>query len=195
MDLSLRGISYLAGHRAEYWKGREDGFIRVLRTLSNVMEDYEDLPAETRRDTFDNMLLGVLHSEFTMTSVYTVWKPNAVDGMDAKYIGRPGSSPTGQYAMHYTRETGELIGRATNDINDSMTYFNGPNSRKDRVDHPMPRRVQGKDTYVIRMMVPIINPNTNEVVGGVGCLLDISGVQPTLEKTLRDHDELAVMAI
>jgi methyl-accepting chemotaxis protein len=195
MDLSLRGISYLAGHRAEYWKGREDGFIRVLRTLANIMEDYEDVPMETRRDRFDSMLLGVLDSETAMNGVYTVWKPNAIDGMDARYIGRPGSSPTGQYAMFYTRETGKLERRATTDIDASMSYLTGPNARKDRVEHPIPRKINGKDTYVIRMMVPIINHRTNEVVGGVGCLLDIAGMQPTLEKTISDHDEIAAMVI
>jgi methyl-accepting chemotaxis protein len=45
------------------------------------------------------------------------------------------------------------------------------------------------------MMVPIINPRTNEVVGGVGCLLDIVGMQPTLEKTISDHNEIAAMVI
>ncbi|MDR0313801.1 MAG: methyl-accepting chemotaxis protein [Treponema sp.] len=195
MNLSLRGIEILAGHRAEYWKGREDGFIRVLHTLSNIMEDYEDVPVETRRDRFDSMLLGVFESEMAMTAVYTVWKPNAVDGMDARYIGRPGSSPTGQYAMLYTRENGVLEARATTDIVESMAYFNSPNSRKDRVEHPIARKIEGRDTYVIRMMVPIINPNSNEVVGGVGCLLDISGMQPTLQETLRTHDEIAIMVI
>jgi methyl-accepting chemotaxis protein len=195
MDLSLRGIDYLAGHRAEYWKGREDGFIRVLRTLANIMEDYEDVPTMTRRDRFDSMLLGVLHSETTMIGVYTVWKPNAIDGMDTRYIGRPGSSSTGQYAMFYTRENGNLEGRATTDISASMAYLTGPNARKDRVEHPVPRKISGKDTYVIRMMVPIINPRTKEVVGGVGCLLDIVGMQPTLENTIRDHDEITSMVI
>jgi methyl-accepting chemotaxis protein len=33
------------------------------------------------------------------------------------------------------------------------------------------------------------------VVGGVGCLLDIVGMQPTLEKTLADHHEIAAMVI
>ena len=32
-------------------------------------------------------------------SLYSIWKPNAVDGMDSRFIGRAGSSPTGQYAL------------------------------------------------------------------------------------------------
>ena len=195
MSLSLQGINFLAGHRAEYWKGRENGYIRVLRTLANVMEDYEDIQPENRRDRFDSMLLGTLTSEPNMIAVYTVWKPNAVDGMDENYIDRTGSGPNGQYAMIYSRETGEIIGRAGVDIDDSMAYFNGPNSRKDRVEHPAPRKVNGKDTHVIRMMVPIVNHRTGEVVGGVGCLLDMAAIQPVLESTIHENEEIAMMVL
>jgi methyl-accepting chemotaxis protein len=76
-----------------------------------------------------------------------------------------------------------------------MEYFNGPNSRKDRVEHPAPRKINGKDTYFIRLMVPIINVRTSEVVGGVGCLLVIDGVQPSIEEAIKTHNEISAMSI
>jgi methyl-accepting chemotaxis protein len=45
------------------------------------------------------------------------------------------------------------------------------------------------------MMVPIINPDTNEVVGGVGCLLDMAAIQPLLEDTINSYHEIAMMII
>ena len=194
-NLSIEGIRYLTGHRAEYWRGREDGNLRMLRTLANVMADYENIPVETRRNQFDTILRGTLVAETALSTIYTIWKPNAVDGMDSMYIGRPGSSPTGQYAIVFSREQGDIDARASTDIDDAVSWFNGPNARKERVDHPTPRRVMGKDTYVFRMMVPIVNPRTKEVVGGVGCLLDISGMQPVLESVLNSHEEISVAAI
>ena len=101
--LSVRSISYLCDHQAEYWKGREDSHVRMLRTLADIMADYNDLEPAVRRDRFDNMLLGTITSNPGITSLYTVWKPNSVDGMDAQFIGRTGSTATGQYAMNYTR--------------------------------------------------------------------------------------------
>jgi len=195
LDLSLRGMKYLAQEQAAYWKGREDKRLEMLRTLANVMAEYESLPAEDRRNQYDNMMLGTINASPEVIQIYTVWKPNAVDGMDARYIGRVGSTPTGQYAMVYTRENGRMETRTTTDINASMAYFNGPNAKKDRVESPFARKVAGNDAYLLRMMVSIVNPRTNEVVGGVGCLLDISVIQPVVTETIKTHDEIAALTI
>ena len=86
MEANLRGLKYLAREQAEHWKGREDAYIRALRTLSNVMDDYELIPANQRRDRYDDMLRSALSSEPNMITIYTIWKPNALDGMDNSFI-------------------------------------------------------------------------------------------------------------
>ncbi|MCL2834655.1 MAG: methyl-accepting chemotaxis protein, partial [Treponema sp.] len=108
---------------------------------------------------------------------------------------RPGSTPTGQYAATYTRETGSITLRATVDLDGSMAYLNGPNSTKDRVEDPYITKINGQDTYVFRMMVPIIDPQTNQVIAGVGCLMSIDQIQPTVMDTIKTHDEIAAMAV
>jgi methyl-accepting chemotaxis protein len=193
--LSKRGIYTLAGQRAAYWQGREDGLYRVLRTLANQMSDYESIPAAERRDRFDEMLKSVTAAETTMYQVYTVWKPNAIDGMDARFIGRDGSTETGQYAVAFRQENGQITTRLSADVADSMAYLNGPNSRKERYEHPDARNIDGKDTFFFRLMVPIINKKTNEVVGGVGCLNVIDAVQPTLENVIRTREEISATSI
>ena len=194
-SLSLRGIQYLAGQRAEYWKGREDARMQVLSSVAGIMQDYESIPAEERRDRYDAMLRATLIDQPTIITIYTVWKPNALDNMDEAYIDRTGSSPNGQYAMAYTRENGQIESRFTTDFDGSMTYLNGPNSRKDRVEDPIARTIEGGNTYVFRLMTPIINPRTNEVVGGVGCFLDIVQIQPMVQNTIDSNDEISAMAI
>jgi methyl-accepting chemotaxis protein len=190
---NLRGLLYMAKEQAQYWKGREDAYIRALHTLANVMNDYESVPADQRRDRFDHMLQSALEAEPNMITLYTIWKPNAIDGMDSRFIGRTGSSPTGQYAMTFSQETGQIVGRASIDIQHTMEYLNGPNARKDRVDDPEPWRVRGKDTFAFKMMVPIINLRTNEVVGGLGCLLAIDVIQTSIMDILKNSEELTVM--
>ncbi|MDR2965685.1 MAG: hypothetical protein LBU88_07910, partial [Treponema sp.] len=59
-ELSFKNIRGLATETAEYWKGREDGFMRVLSTLAYQMAQYENIPEYQRRDQFDAMLRGVL---------------------------------------------------------------------------------------------------------------------------------------
>ena len=195
LDLSTQGIKYLAGERAEYWRGRENGRMQVLSTLAGVMQDFESTPAADRRDHFDAMLKATLLDQPAFVTIYMVWKPNAIDGMDAQYINRVGSSPTGQYAVAFTRENGEIECRLTTDLEGSMAYLTGPNSRKDRVEDPIPRNIAGRDTYLFRMMTPIVNPRNNEVVGGVGCFLDIAQVQSVVQNTIDTYEEISAMTI
>jgi methyl-accepting chemotaxis protein len=195
MNLSKGRMSYLNDQQGTYWEGRQNVNLKALRSLANIMSHYESVPAGDRRDRYDDMLRFTLEAEDVLFQIYTVWKPNAVDGMDSRYIGRTGSSPTGQYAIVFEEENGAIIGRTTADIEASMAYFNGPNSRKARVEDPIARKINGKDTYIIRLMVPIINKRTNEVVGGVGGLLTIEQMQPIIEQTIKGHDEISAMSL
>ena len=194
-DLSIQNIRSLAEEQTAFWKGREEGHLQMLRTLADIMAKYEDVPAETRRNLYDDMLQGVIAANPSIINLYTVWKPNAIDGMDDKYINRTGSTPSGQYAITYTKESGEIRGRATTDVEASMAYLNGPNSKKERVEHPFPRKISGKDIYLLRLMVPVINPRTNETVGGVGFLLDISVIQAEVQKTLAENKKLSALTV
>ncbi|MDR1858023.1 MAG: methyl-accepting chemotaxis protein [Treponema sp.] len=195
IGLNKDAISYLGSWRATYWENREDQRLQTLRVMASQMEDYEALPAETRRDEFERMMMSVLKSNDQIITIYTIWKPNAIDGMDSRYIGRPGSSPTGQYAAAVTRETGSITMRASADIPGTMEYINGPNARKERAMDPEARTVQGKEIYVIRFMVPIINRRTNEVVGGIGAWLDIAPIQGRVVQTVQTNDIIARLAV
>jgi methyl-accepting chemotaxis protein len=195
LNSSIGSLTHMLEREVNFWKGREDANIRVLYTLGAVMEDYESIPVGARRDQFDSMLRGVLADNESWVLAYSIWKPNALDGMDAQYIGRPGSSPEGQYAMTVTKETGSITVRASTDIHETMARLNGPLARKDRFDNPVHRIVNGKDTFVIIVQVPIINQRTDEVVGAVGCLLNVAVIQPVLEKIIQTNEEVAMMVM
>jgi len=197
LQLSLRSQEHLANSRAEFWKGREDGYIRALTTLANVMGDFESVKPEERRDRYDAMLKSALDEEPQMVVLYTVWKPNALDGMDEQYIGRTGSSPTGQYAIAWGKETGETIKRLTTDIGNVMEHITGPNAFKDRINDPVLRKINGVDKYAIRMIVPITNNNKNneEVVGALGCLLTIDVMQKVVENTIKTNNEIDMIVL
>ncbi|MCL2244243.1 MAG: methyl-accepting chemotaxis protein [Treponema sp.] len=195
LELSLENLERTIEREVNYWKGREDGHILALNTLSAIMEDFESLPPETRRDQFDSLLKGALLENERWGMSYSIWKPNALDEMDEQYISRVGSGPTGQYAMTVTKETGVITTRASTDIAHTMEHLNSPIARKDRFDDPIPMRINGKDSYGLIIQVPIIHPRTNEVIGAVGCLLDMSVIQPTLEQTMKENDDIALMVM
>jgi methyl-accepting chemotaxis protein len=195
VEMSVHSIYNLALSRANYWEGRENGFLQMLKGIANVMSEYEAVPPNERRDRYDLMLRSTLANNANFVRIFSIWKPNALDGMDSQYIGRPGSTPTGQYAMTYGRDTGQIIPTPNLVVPEITAFLNGPNARIDRVENPTPFKVLGKDTYIIRLGVPIINPRTNEVVGNITCLIDIASMQTAIEEVLASLEEVYASAL
>jgi methyl-accepting chemotaxis protein len=192
-DLSKQGITYLASQQAEYWKAREDAYIRVLHNLAGIMANYEDIPVEDRRDRFNFLLEGTLEAEQNLLTVYSVWKPNVLDGMDEQYLD---TYTTGQYAMTYTREGNVITGEATgsNSIGTATAHLTGPNAKLDNIEDPIARNTDGGTSYVVVMMVPIINSETGEAVGLVGCRVPLEGIQTEVQRIIASHgDEISKM--
>jgi len=197
LNLSKQKVTYLARQRAEYWSGRMNGYIRVLDTVAQVMGNYEDTAPALRRDEFEEMMKAVFEEQPDFVRMFTVWKPNAVDGMDARYIGRTGSTDTGQFAYALGNETGKTTPQVAvpATIQAIMEHITGPDANKDSVNDPAPTTLLGKEIYCVRFFVPIINNRSREVVGAVGCQLNINLIQPRIEQTLRDFEEVSAISV
>jgi len=192
---SLEGIAFLSDEQATYWEGREQRYFEVIRTVAAILGDFENTEPLERRDRYDDILLAAMKSQPNFMRIAAIFKPNAIEGMDSRFIGRKGSTDTGQYAMTWGRDTGEIIATPNLNIQQTMDHLNGPNARKDRVEDPQSFTILGKPSFVFRLGVPIINNITNEVVGSVTCLLTIEGVQPTVEKVIKETDGIVAMSI
>jgi methyl-accepting chemotaxis protein len=195
MDLSIRGLKYLAQQRATYWQGREESYISQLTGIAEIMGEFEMLPANERRDQYDNMLKAALNNNTNFARIFSIWKPNAMDGMDSRYIGRPGSTPTGQYAMTWGRDTGPIEVKTNLILDEINAWMNGPNAHKTRVENPTPFKINGKDTFIFRIGVPITRSTSDEVVGHLCVLIDIAPVQAVVEKTIKDYEEISALVI
>jgi len=195
VELSERSLKNMTTSRANFWKGREEGNLQLLRGLSDVMGEFESLPAQERRDQYDHMLRATLENNPDFVRIFSIWKPNALDGMDSSFIGRPGSTATGQYAMTYGRDTGQVTVTQNLVVDDVTAWLNGPNALKDRIENPTPFKVNGKDTFIVRMGVPITRTTTNEVVGNLTVLIDIAPMQNILEDALKAFEEINAISI
>jgi methyl-accepting chemotaxis protein len=195
LNLSVRGLKYLAKDQATYWQGREESYIKQLTGIADIMGEFETVAAQQRRDTYDNMLLATLNNNPNFARIFSVWKPNAMDGMDSRYIGRPGSTPTGQYAMTLGRDTGPVEIKPNLILDEINAWMDGPNAHKTRIENPTPFKNNGEDTYIIRMGVPITKSTTNEVVGHLCVLIDISAIQTSVEDTIKENEGISAMSI
>jgi len=190
LNLARQKTMYLARQQAQYWDGRMNGYINVLQTLSNIMNFYENLPAEERRQTYEETMQSVFEDVSDFVQMFTVWKPDAIDGMDVRNIGRIGSTGTGQFAYALTRETGQIVATTSIVVQETMAQINGPNARVVAMSDPIPFKNQGKDTFAVRITVPILNKRLNEIIGAIGCQLDIGMIQPTVMQTIKENDEV-----
>jgi len=195
MNLAEQKTMYLARQQAEYWDGRMCGYIEVLQTLSYIMNFYESLPANTRRQTYEDTLRSVFEDSPDFIRLATTWKPNAIDGNDAGNIGRVGSTPTGQFAFTLSRETGEIVASAGSNTQSTMDWITGPNAKVVGMNDPGPLRNLGKDTYAVRIVCPIVNKRLNESVGAVIGQFDIAMIQPVVMETIKKYDEVTSMVI
>jgi len=194
-NLAREKTMYLARQRAQYWDGRLNGYISTLEALSNIFNFYESIPLEERRQKFEDNLRGVFEDTPDFVRLATTWKPNAIDGMDERYIGRIGSTPTGQFAFTLSRETGEIVATAGSNVQSTMDWITGPNAKVVGMTDPAPLKNQGKDTYAVRIVCPIINKRLNETVGAVIAQLDIALIQPLIEETIKNLDEVTSAVI
>jgi len=195
VGLNTDALHYIGDGQANYWAQRQIGRIARLDAVSDVFADFKNIEPANRRSQFDSILEATLDANPDIINVYTVWKANALDGMDAQYVGAVGSGPAGQFGLAYTRENGVTERRVTSDFADATAYFNGPNAANDRAETPFTRTVLGKDMWVLRLMSPIQDPQTNETVGGVGGLIDITAIQTGIEQIMKENDIIAAMSI
>jgi methyl-accepting chemotaxis protein len=195
LNLSKQKTMYMARQYAHVWDGKIDGYIKVLQSLSNVMNFYENLPLEARRREYENTMVSVFEDMPEFVRMFTVWKPDAIDGMDSRFMGKTGATPTGQFAFALTRENGQIEKQTSDVVHAAMTHLTGSNSKKVEMADPIVIKLAGKDTWCLRIMVPIINKRLNESVGVIGCQFNIDLIQPLVEKAIRDNEESSRMAI
>jgi len=106
------GIVYLGGQTAKEIQAYYYVYYSVIRSLSGVLQNYESIDVERRRNFINDTMMGIIRSDRTLIGIYTVLKPDVLDGMDAHYANTEGTDETGQFISGYTRERGLLEQKA-----------------------------------------------------------------------------------
>ncbi|MDR2029375.1 MAG: methyl-accepting chemotaxis protein [Treponema sp.] len=177
----------LAAERARVMQLVYEADLRTAYVLAAAMADFDKAEAGRQRNRFDQLMESVLQSDKQLVGIFVVFKPNTIDpGMDASFAGRPGSTETGQWANWYTRQSGKIEHLTYNDVETAMSHINGSNARKELIYDPVHQTVDGKETHVVKLTVPVIYRKTNEVIGMVGVNIDTAYTQPVVDNILND---------
>jgi len=194
-EISMKRLLNLTNVRVMYWQGRMEGYFKTIHALGDVFSYYNSIDPEDRRTQFRGVMTSVFEENTDFIRMFTVWKPNALDGMDSRYIGRAGTTETGQVAFALTRENGKTEIITSSQVAFAMDYMNGPNNKIESFSTPTVMRMGGKDRFVVRLVVPIVNPDNKETVGVIGCQLDTSFIQSVTENTLKNYPVIYWLAI
>ncbi len=159
----------------------------IMKTLALVMQQYKQLPAESRRVFYDNLLQNTLKSNTTFLSVWTCWLPNALDGADENFVHTSASDATGRYIPYFSRKNGEihpipLEGYAQPGTGD---YFLIPyHSEREAIIDPYMYSMEGRQVAVTSIAVPIFSEG--KIVGVVGCDIELATLQAIIN-TLKPY--------
>ncbi|MDR2484680.1 MAG: methyl-accepting chemotaxis protein [Treponema sp.] len=165
----------LASSTAKDIRTRYQTYTDVARTLAHIMNSYESVNPELRRSRYNETMYGVLESNPSFMGIYTVWRPDALDGRDAEFARTPGTDESGQFISHYVRNAGQIVLRPYAGYKEALVNL----STDDTVSNPVPTVVNGSMTFVFSIRVPI--ETGTGVVGLVGVEIDIAPLQSIVE--------------
>jgi methyl-accepting chemotaxis protein len=196
MATALESQERLAAEQARVIQLRYESYLRIAQTLADAMADYDGTEAGRQRNRFDQFMRSVVLSNERVVGIFAVFKPNTIDpGMDAYFAGSTGSTRTGQWAPWYTQRNGSLEYLTYNDIPGMTTLIDGPGARKETIDDPVPQKIMGTDTHIVRVSVPVIYRKTGEVVGRVGVEVNTAYTQPVVDDTIRTNPDITAMTV
>jgi methyl-accepting chemotaxis protein len=175
---AFSGLEELTGRYSTTMQNRYENYLSVAKTLAEIMNSYEEVPIEERRTRYDNIILAIMESNPNFMGMFSIWKPNAIDGRDAEFVNDSGTDSTGRYMPWYSRRSGTLEKRSLSEYE----FYADVVANIDRTDpvmsEPYPSTNAGKPILGIRLCYPIIT--AKGIVGRVGITVDLTASSETI---------------
>jgi methyl-accepting chemotaxis protein len=171
-NAARENLTNLTGRYAMLMQNRYENYLSVAKTLADIMSSFETVPVESRRTYYDNTIRSIMESNPTFMGMFSIWKPNAIDGLDAANINDSGTDSTGRYMPWYSRRSGNLEELSLSDYEyytDVSINIENPDSI---MSLPYKSQYAGRPIYGTRLCYPIITPNG--IVGRVGIMVDLT---------------------
>jgi DNA-binding CsgD family transcriptional regulator len=120
------------------------------------------------RGLLNEIMRRVLEANPRLLGVWTVWEPDALDGLDAIFAGTPGHDQSGRFVPFWHRQGGRIQLEANIDYDKpDADWYVAPTRRKaEVVIDPYEYRVAGKNLFISSTAAPIFH--AGRCVGVVG---------------------------
>ncbi|WP_462327575.1 methyl-accepting chemotaxis protein [Desulfobaculum sp.] len=150
-------------------KGRFDAAIGAARDLAVSFQGVKQTWPVPSRDVLNGMIRNVAGTYDDVLGVWTVWEPNALDGMDDQFVNADeGHDSTGRFVPYWNKVGGlHLEPCSTYEDPSQNSWYAGPlNSGEETVLPPSMYEIGGKQVMVVSLAVPVkLNGRSVAVVG------------------------------
>jgi methyl-accepting chemotaxis protein len=181
-DAAKENMENLTGYESRGIENEMEIYLDILNTLSYIMNDYERLPADERRERFDFQILSVIRSVPDLVGIYTVWKPLIIDNdpepYDTWYTQRASTTPEKVHFGGNEHPLTEWI----------AAIQNTPVVRRVR-----PGTMNNVPVWITTLEAPIIRDRDKEVVGVIGCMINMTFAENVIKSITPYGDGRAVL--
>ncbi len=184
-ELATREGRQMGAAYAHELETRLQASLEVARALAHTMAALKS-QGVTDRAAFDAILREALANNPGLFGTWAGFEPNALDGRDAEFAGKPGTDATGRFLSYWVRG-GDKAGiglDALVDYEDPVkgAYYQQPKrSGRAAISEPYAYPVNGRDVPMASLSVPVM-------VGGK--VIGVAGIDLGLEQmwdVLRQH--------
>ena len=178
---NMRSVSEKTGLDVQGWL--QDS-LSEIRAIAQVMSHYDTIPREERRLFFNAMLRSIAEENDDILAAWGIFEPNALDGLDARYVNTPGSDGTGRYLSYFERNGSQAILGALTGYTDTGTggdYYNIPlRTGKEAIIEPYDYKVAGEKKLITSLVVPVIH--NGKAIGVAGIDISLLAIQDLSSK-------------
>jgi hypothetical protein len=177
MDTRMANLHAQASQLSVSIKTLIDVALDASRTCAHVFTVFAEAPRlfVDARTQANLMLQSILKNNPSFLATYTLWEPNQFDGKDTQYIGNPGHDATGRFIPYWTiRGNDFCLEPLLNYTQDGAgDYFILPQrTRQEAVIDPYIYQVQGKDTWILSAVAPVMVGDDFKGICGVDFAVD-----------------------
>ena len=165
--------------------GQLEEAINTARTLSKTLSAVknEHVQLDITREAVNGILQIVLAENPGFLGVYTCWEPDRFDELDVGFADTEGHDSTGRFIPYWSRGAAgtlslEPLQDYENDSPDDLgnrpgDYYLIPReTQREAVINPYLYPVQGKETLITSLVVPVMTDGTFHAIAGVDLTLD-----------------------
>jgi methyl-accepting chemotaxis protein len=182
-QLITNEITNLAGKKAEEVQIWLAQYLDTTRTAAQFMAQYQEIEVSRRRDLFNMLVRTVAQENPEITGAGCGWEPNALDGLDARYVNTPESDASGRFIPYWTRTNQGLIMEPLRDydVPGKGDYYQiAKNTGNETLIDPYRYEFEGQQRLITSITTPI--KNKGRFVGAVIVDIDISVIQEQVQR-------------